>query len=86
MLLCKFEGKINYGIYKKKFADLYFKILLPGGIVLYGMYLVVVSFLVPKEAEKMIVELKTKKYGSNPPIRLKLPERLCLFLSDHPNI
>jgi len=60
------------------FADL-LKILLPAGIVLYGMYLVVVSFL-SKEREKMLVELKTKNTELILPIRLQAAERLCLFL------
>ncbi len=55
------------------------KILLPAGIVLYGMYLVVVSFL-SKEREKMIVELKTQNTQTILPIRLQAAERLCLFL------
>ncbi|MBN3519897.1 hypothetical protein JYB62_07765 [Algoriphagus lutimaris] len=55
------------------------KILLPAGIVLYGMYLVVVSFL-SKEREKMIVELKTKNSQTILPIRLQAAERLCLLL------
>ncbi|WP_075351483.1 DUF7935 family protein [Algoriphagus marinus] len=55
------------------------KILLPAGIVLYGMYLVVVSFL-SKEKEKMLVELKTKNTTVVLPIRLQAAERLCLFL------
>jgi len=59
-------------------ADL-LKILLPAGIVLYGMYLVVVSFL-SKEKEKMLVELKTKNTEVVLPIRLQAAERLCLFL------
>jgi len=59
-------------------ADL-LKILLPAGIVLYGMYLVVISFL-SKEKEKMLVELKTKNTEVVLPIRLQAAERLCLFL------
>lgn len=55
------------------------KILLPAGIVLYGMYLVVVSFL-SKEKEKMLVELKTNNTEVVLPIRLQAAERLCLFL------
>jgi len=55
------------------------KILLPAAIVLYGMYLVVVSFL-SKEKEKMLVELKTKNTEVVLPIRLQAAERLCLFL------
>ncbi len=60
------------------FVDL-LKILLPAGIVLYGMYLVVVSFLA-KEREKMLVDLKTKNTELILPIRLQAAERLCLFL------
>ncbi|MEN2282788.1 hypothetical protein AAGF08_11670 [Algoriphagus sp. SE2] len=55
------------------------KILLPAGLVLYGMYLVVVSFL-SKEREKMIVELKTQNTQTILPIRLQAAERLCLLL------
>lgn len=55
------------------------KILLPAGIVLYGMYLVVVSFL-SKEREKMIVDLKTQNSITILPIRLQAAERLCLLL------
>ncbi|EAZ80076.1 DUF7935 family protein [Algoriphagus machipongonensis] len=55
------------------------KILLPAGIVLYGMYLVVVSFL-SKEREKMLVELKTQNTKTVLPIRLQAAERLCLLL------
>tara|TARA_R110002051_G_scaffold257821_1_gene316823 strand:- start:74 stop:595 length:522 start_codon:yes stop_codon:yes gene_type:complete len=55
------------------------KILLPAGIVLYGMYLVVVSFL-SKEREKMLVELKTQNSQTILPIRLQAAERICLFL------
>ena len=55
------------------------KILLPAGIVLYGMYLVVISFLA-KEREKLIVELKTQNSQTILPIRLQAAERLCLLL------
>ena len=55
------------------------KILLPAGIVLYGMYLVVVSFL-SKEREKVLVDMKTKNTEVILPIRLQAAERLCLFL------
>jgi hypothetical protein len=55
------------------------KILLPAGIVLYGMYLVVVSFL-SKEREKVLVELKTQNSQTILPIRLQAAERICLFL------
>ncbi len=55
------------------------KILLPAGIVLYGMYLVVISFL-SKERERMLVDLKTQNSQTILPIRLQAAERLCLFL------
>lgn len=55
------------------------KILLPGGIVLYGMYLVVVSFL-SKERERTLVELKTQNSQTILPVRLQAAERICLFL------
>lgn len=57
----------------------FLKILLPAGIVLYGMYLVVLSFL-SKDREKMLVELKTKNSQTILPIRLQAAERLCLLL------
>jgi hypothetical protein len=55
------------------------KIILPAGIVLYGMYLVVVSFL-SKEREKLLVDLKTQHTQVVLPIRLQAAERLCLLL------
>ncbi len=55
------------------------KIILPAGIVLYGMYLVVVSFL-SKEREKLLVDLKTQNTQVILPIRLQAAERLCLLL------
>lgn len=44
------------------------KIILPAGLVIYGMYLVVVSFL-SKERESKLVELKTKNSQVVMPIR-----------------
>lgn len=55
------------------------KILLPATAVLYGMYLVVVSFL-SKETEKQKLELKTQNQQVVLPIRLQAAERLCLLL------
>jgi hypothetical protein len=55
------------------------KIILPAGVVLYGMYLVVISFL-SKEREKMLVDLKTQNTQVILPIRLQAAERLCLLL------
>ncbi|MFC3880639.1 hypothetical protein ACFOSV_10645 [Algoriphagus namhaensis] len=54
-------------------------IILPAGIVLYGMYLIVVSFL-SKEREKMLVDLKTQNTQIILPVRLQAGERLCLLL------
>lgn len=59
-------------------ADL-LKIILPAGLVIYGMYLTVMSFL-KKEREKMVVELKTQNSQTILPIRLQAGERLCLLL------
>jgi hypothetical protein len=55
------------------------KILLPAAAVLYGMYLVVVSFL-SKEQEKLKLELKSQNQQVVLPIRLQAAERLCLLL------
>lgn len=60
------------------FLDL-LKIILPAGAVLYGMYLVVLSFL-SKEREKLLVDLKTQNTQTILPIRLQAAERLCLLL------
>lgn len=59
-------------------ADL-LKIILPAGLVIYGMYLTIMSFL-KKEREKMVVELKTQNTQTILPIRLQAGERLCLLL------
>ncbi|WP_373523744.1 hypothetical protein [Aquiflexum sp.] len=59
-------------------ADL-LKIVLPAGLVIYGMYLTIMSFL-KKEREKMIVDLKTQNTQTVLPIRLQAGERLCLLL------
>ena len=59
-------------------ADL-LKIILPAGLVIYGMYLTVISFL-RKEREKMLVDLKTQNTQIILPIRLQAGERLCLLL------
>jgi len=55
------------------------KIILPAGVVLYGMYLVVISFL-SKEREKLLVDLKTQNTQVVLPVRLQAAERLCLLL------
>jgi hypothetical protein len=59
-------------------ADL-LKIVLPAGLVIYGMYLTIMSFL-KKDREKMIMELKTQNTQTILPIRLQAGERLCLLL------
>ncbi|WP_194774249.1 DUF7935 family protein [Pararhodonellum marinum] len=55
------------------------KIVLPAGLVIYGMYLVVISFL-QKEREKILIQMKTKNTDTILPIRLQAGERLCLLL------
>lgn len=59
-------------------ADL-LKIILPAGLVIYGMYLTILSFL-KKEREKMLVDIKTQNTQTILPIRLQAGERLCLLL------
>jgi hypothetical protein len=59
-------------------ADL-LKIVLPAGLVIYGMYLTIMSFL-KKEREKMLIDLKTQNTQTVLPIRLQAGERLCLLL------
>ncbi|EKB48040.1 hypothetical protein [Cecembia lonarensis] len=59
-------------------ADL-LKIILPAGLVIYGMYLTIMSFL-KKDREKMLVELKSQNTQTILPIRLQAGERLCLLL------
>lgn len=59
-------------------ADL-LKIVLPAGLVIYGMYITVVSFL-SKEREKLLIDLKTQNTQTVLPIRLQASERLCLLL------
>lgn len=59
-------------------ADL-LKIVLPAGLVIYGMYLTIMSFL-QKEREKMLLDLKTQNTQTILPIRLQAGERLCLLL------
>lgn len=55
------------------------KILLPAGVVLYGMYLVIVSFIA-KDREKMLIDLKTQNTQVVLPVRLQAAERLSLLL------
>jgi uncharacterized protein YjaZ len=55
------------------------KLLIPAAAVLYGMYLVVKSF-VQKELDKSRIEIKSKNAELTLPMRLKAYERLSLFL------
>ncbi|WP_226390947.1 hypothetical protein [Penaeicola halotolerans] len=55
------------------------KIVLPAALVIYAMYLVVVSFL-NKDMEKRLIELKLKNKEVVLPIRLQAYERLALLL------
>ena len=55
------------------------KIVLPAGLVIYGMYIIVVSFL-KKERDSKLITLKTKNTETILPIRLQAGERLCLLL------
>ncbi|MFD2034597.1 hypothetical protein ACFSKL_07345 [Belliella marina] len=59
-------------------ADL-LKITLPAALVIYGMYVTVISFL-KKEREKLLLNLKTQNTQTVLPIRLQAGERLCLLL------
>lgn len=60
------------------FIDL-LKIVLPAALVIYGMYIIAVSFL-KKERDLKLVEIKTKNTELVLPIRLQAGERLCLLL------
>lgn len=55
------------------------KITLPAGIVLYGMYLTIRTFL-NKDFERRLVELKAKYTDVSLPLRLQAYERMALFL------
>jgi hypothetical protein len=55
------------------------KIVLPAGLVIYGMYIITVSFL-KKEWNQKQLELKTKNTEVILPVRLQAGERLCLLL------
>lgn len=59
-------------------ADL-LKIVLPAGLVIYGMYLTIMSFM-KKDREKILVDLKTQNSKTVLPVRLQAGERLCLLL------
>jgi hypothetical protein len=54
-------------------------LVLPAGLVIYGMYLMVMSFM-NKEREKLLVDMKTNNTQIILPIRLQAGERICLLL------
>jgi len=62
-----------------EFLSEFIKIVLPAGLVVYGMYLVVKTFL-HKEFEKRLLDIKIKNNELVLPIRLQAYERVCLFL------
>jgi hypothetical protein len=62
----------------EQFWDL-LKIILPSSLLLYGMYLVVKTFL-NKEFEKHLVSLKLKNNELIIPARMQAYERVCLLL------
>ena len=55
------------------------KLLIPAGAVLYGMYLVVKSF-VQKELNQATIDLRAQNQEITMPMRLQAYERICLFL------
>ncbi|SHN18246.1 hypothetical protein SAMN04488057_109143 [Cyclobacterium lianum] len=55
------------------------KIVLPAGLVIYGMFIITVSFL-KKEKEMKWVDIRTKNTELLLPLRLQAGERLCLLL------
>lgn len=62
----------------EQFFDL-LKIIIPSSILLYGVYLIVKSFL-NKEFEKHLVTLKLKNNELILPARMQAYERICLLL------
>lgn len=54
-------------------------IVLPAGLVIYGMFIIAVSFL-KKEKEMKWLDLKTKNTELLLPLRLQAGERLCLLM------
>jgi hypothetical protein len=55
------------------------KLLVPAGLVLYGMY-VTVKLMLEREAEKQRVEQKNRYASEVTPLRLQAYERMALFL------
>jgi hypothetical protein len=73
--LFKIFGK---NIYMEVIVEI-LKIALPAGLVIYGMYLIAVSFL-KNERDNKLISLKTKNTETILPIRLQAGERICLLL------
>ena len=55
------------------------KIIIPAGLVLYGMFITVKSFL-NREIERKVLDIRTKNSETVLPNRLQAYERMCLFL------
>ncbi|WP_026235771.1 DUF7935 family protein [Echinicola pacifica] len=55
------------------------KIVLPAGLVIYAMYLVIISFI-RKEREDRLIDFKTQNTKVVIPLKLQAGERLCLLL------
>lgn len=55
------------------------KIVVPAGLVLYGMFLVVRSFL-NKDFERRLIDLKSKQGELLTPLRMQAYERMAIFL------
>jgi len=60
------------------FSDL-IKILLPAGLVLFGIYLTIESML-KKQFERTVIEIRSKNTEIILPVRLQAYERMALFL------
>ncbi|EPR68723.1 DUF7935 family protein [Cyclobacterium qasimii] len=55
------------------------KIIIPAGLVIYGMFIITVSFL-KKEKEMKWLDIKSKNSEQVIPLRIQAGERLCLLL------
>ena len=72
----------NHNLTHTLFMDVFFeflKLLVPAAVVLYGMFLVVKSFI-QKELDASKLEIKSKHTEVILPMRLQAYERICLFL------
>ncbi|MDB5242870.1 MAG: hypothetical protein JWP57_3495 [Spirosoma sp.] len=57
----------------------FLKLIVPAGLVLYGMYLTV-KLLLEREADKHLFEVNTRYTDTVVPVRLQAYERMVLFL------